>query len=547
MSIQLKIQTKPASSFTPAQSVVLQRQCACGQHTVASGECEECLQKREGTLQRAAINSASTNAVPPIVHDVLNSPGQPLDAGTRAFMEPRFGHDFSQVRVHTDARAAESARSVNALAYTVGRDVVFGTGQYAPGTGEGKRLLAHELTHVVQQNRLQNPLWTIGPSRDSDERKADHIAAKATDAQTDTQIQYLLHNMSVAPTPTGSSGVIRRASADDERKPTEAENLRKRVIESLQKNTTLTRAKIKVTPDLMVLIEPRIAKLPIRKDDRPAAVYKEFRGEPFVHGGNRSANIDKFLMDFEDIDINDVRQGHLGDCYLFAAMAAVARVNPQAIRDLIHKNDDGTYNVKLYIYDQKWQPHRTPTIIQRIKPVFPSWKESKGSAYGHSGEGEEQGDVLELWPMLIEKAYAYYRSGYDVIQEHEGRTTDVIIPLLVKGVTIHDSESHEDLKPGQEGKIAKNIAKAIEQRRAVTAATKSKSDLSKEDPQLVTGPYGTVHGNHYYVPLSVDLSKLKMDLYNPWGEEKDHLTGLPLSAFIRLFDFYTITKIPIHK
>src|SRR5690348_10689940 len=67
-------------------------------------------------------------------------------------MESRFGQDFSQVRVHTDTKAAESARAVNALAYTVGQDVVFGEGQYTPGTQEGKSLLAHELTHVVQQD-----------------------------------------------------------------------------------------------------------------------------------------------------------------------------------------------------------------------------------------------------------------------------------------------------------------------------------------------------------------------------------------------------------
>ncbi len=113
-------------------------------------ECAACREKREG-MQRVAVNSAPVNAIPPIVHDVLSSSGQPLDAQTREFMEPRFGHDFSQVRVHTDARAAESARAVNALAYTVGRDVVFGMSQYAPGTMKGKRLLAHELTHVVHQ------------------------------------------------------------------------------------------------------------------------------------------------------------------------------------------------------------------------------------------------------------------------------------------------------------------------------------------------------------------------------------------------------------
>ena len=88
---------------------------------------------------------------PPVVHEVLTESGQPLDADTRGFMESRLGHDFSRVRIHTGATAAESARAVNALAYTVGRDVVFDTGQYAPQMTGGKRLLAHELAHVVQQ------------------------------------------------------------------------------------------------------------------------------------------------------------------------------------------------------------------------------------------------------------------------------------------------------------------------------------------------------------------------------------------------------------
>jgi hypothetical protein len=81
----------------------------------------------------------------------LRGGGQPLPESSRTFFEHRFGHDFSQVRIHTDAQAAESARVVNARAFTTGQDVVFGTGQYAPGTMVGQRLLAHELTHVMQQ------------------------------------------------------------------------------------------------------------------------------------------------------------------------------------------------------------------------------------------------------------------------------------------------------------------------------------------------------------------------------------------------------------
>jgi hypothetical protein len=88
---------------------------------------------------------------PSIVHEVLRSPGQPLDPDTRAFMEPRFGWDFSKVRVHTDSLAADSAKEVKARAYTVGHDVVFAANQFSMATAEGKTLLAHELTHVVQQ------------------------------------------------------------------------------------------------------------------------------------------------------------------------------------------------------------------------------------------------------------------------------------------------------------------------------------------------------------------------------------------------------------
>ena len=130
---------------------VLQRKCAC---EGAGSDCETCAEKKEGTLQRSVGNHATPNGVPPIVHEVLSSPGSPLDAGTRAFMEPRFGHDFSDVRVHTDSLAAESARSVNALAYTVGNHIVLGAGHHSPAMNPTRRLLAHELAHVIQQRGL---------------------------------------------------------------------------------------------------------------------------------------------------------------------------------------------------------------------------------------------------------------------------------------------------------------------------------------------------------------------------------------------------------
>jgi Domain of unknown function (DUF4157) len=107
----------------------------------------------EAMMQTKEISGQTPELRPEIEDGVqaLRGGGQPLPQSARAFFEPRFNQDFSQVRIHTDQRAAESAKSVNALAYTVGRDVVFGSGQYSPETPAGQRLLAHELTHVVQQ------------------------------------------------------------------------------------------------------------------------------------------------------------------------------------------------------------------------------------------------------------------------------------------------------------------------------------------------------------------------------------------------------------
>jgi pyrrolidone-carboxylate peptidase len=121
----------------------VQRQCSCG------GQCDDCEEK---TLQRDALpGAAGMSTAPASVHNVLRGSGAPLDSGTRSFMESRFGYDFGRVRVHTDTQAAQSARSVEALAYTVGDHVVFGSGQFAPESIRGLRLLAHELAHTLQQ------------------------------------------------------------------------------------------------------------------------------------------------------------------------------------------------------------------------------------------------------------------------------------------------------------------------------------------------------------------------------------------------------------
>jgi hypothetical protein len=188
---------KPQAAYFSLGSRRLQRKCASGGLTDET--CEECRSDRlqtklmigsvndpleaeadrianrliTATPEEAAVRSETSHnlvqrgvgssepvghAPPDVVRGALGSSGQALNAATRAFFEPRLGHDFGRVRVHVDERAAASARAVGALAYTVGHDIVFDRGRYAPNSNEGRLLLAHELAHVVQQSGARTTL-----------------------------------------------------------------------------------------------------------------------------------------------------------------------------------------------------------------------------------------------------------------------------------------------------------------------------------------------------------------------------------------------------
>lgn len=185
----------PQPAHARAASPLLQRQCACNEGASrASARCPACERPKALGLQsklafsapgdhfereadqaaaqvlaggarpvltplatappqRAPVNGGTVSdaAADAAVRSTLAATGTPLDTATRGFMEQRFGHDFGRVRIHADGAAAAAARAVQARAWTLGPDIAFASGQYAPSTGEGRRLLAHELAHVVQQ------------------------------------------------------------------------------------------------------------------------------------------------------------------------------------------------------------------------------------------------------------------------------------------------------------------------------------------------------------------------------------------------------------
>src|SRR5262245_542197 len=134
--------------------VLLHRQCACGKPASAGAECAECRRQKADTHSRADPDTG-WGTLPGSVERALAGSGSPLEISVRQEMEQAFGHDFSRVRVHSEGAAEQSARDVAANAYTVGHDIVFAAGHYAPRTPTGRRLIAHELTHVVQNDGVR--------------------------------------------------------------------------------------------------------------------------------------------------------------------------------------------------------------------------------------------------------------------------------------------------------------------------------------------------------------------------------------------------------
>ena len=221
----------------PSATPLLQRRCACGGRIPGGGACDACKRTRQPLMTRLVVGAAGDRfeqeaeqmaervaagpADAPLLHAppriprlhtpgtreavvgpasvdrALSSPGQALDRGLRSQLEPHFGHDLSAVRVHTGASADDSARELNAEAYAVGHDIVFGTGRYAPHTPAGRHLLAHELTHVVQQTggqsspggRLLQRTLRVNPSHPLSARPTDRGAGRVVPTSAFTPAQ----------------------------------------------------------------------------------------------------------------------------------------------------------------------------------------------------------------------------------------------------------------------------------------------------------------------------------------------------------------------
>ena len=165
--------------LAPSPSPFVQRKCACGSGSAPCAKCGDEAKQRAQLKPENGASSVGPDSVSTQSPAANLGAGRPLDAETRAFFEPRFGYDFAGVRVHDDTAAEASAHSMHALAYTFGHQIVFRGGQYSPTTDEGRRLLGHELAHVVQQSGGASGVQTAGLGEDDYEREADSASERA--------------------------------------------------------------------------------------------------------------------------------------------------------------------------------------------------------------------------------------------------------------------------------------------------------------------------------------------------------------------------------
>ena len=381
----------------------------------------------------------------PIVGD-----GEPLSSGARRYFEPRFCQDFSNVRVHTNAAADRAASAIGARAYTHDNDIVFASGRYTPDTPSGRRLIGHELAHVVQQcagaeARTRDPQAraTLSEPTDAFEREADDSA-------------WAMENGG----PEGS--------------------------------TVANAAPLSRVGNVV---------------QREAASGGGSTSEPTEHlaGTLYAAGPDGRPL---PPSLDDLRQGALNDCFLFAAMAAIVNTEPKRIVNMI-----------------AYGPNHTYTVIFKGIGFLSSAKQTVSADFvkGKRGNVAARG---ALWPLVIEKAYAQEKGGLAELDKG-GNAGSAIDDML------NDSASSFDPREKTVDYIMGKIAKAKEKKWPMTILSPQEKDATKEKREMADS--GGLHFWHTYAIIDVDAKNNRIKLFNPWGNSHPHGDGWISVSDVRKF------------
>ncbi|MCB0640271.1 MAG: hypothetical protein KDC44_01465, partial [Phaeodactylibacter sp.] len=254
--------------------------------------------------------------------------------------------------------------------------------------------------------------------------------------------------------------------------------------------------------------EPKLHPYGDKPKKTPEYAYAPAIAELFIEGS----------LDKDEIDPNDVIQNQLGDCYFLGSIAAVARANPEAIRQLITDNKDGTYTVKLYA-DKRGRVKEDYTEITVTNAI--PLDANKKQPYAEAGQGKES---VELWVMILEKAYAKLQGGYGKIEGGFG----------TEGLGAITGQKGKNYFPNsmKTAKMVELIKEALDNKWPITAETGNVSKKAAKNTKLIK--------YHLYAPEAIDEGAQTIDLQNPWGV--DHQKGLPLKDFKRYFRWFTIIK-----
>jgi hypothetical protein len=239
--------------------------------------------------------------------------------------------------------------------------------------------------------------------------------------------------------------------------------------------------------------------------------YKDFEtGTPFVQGKG----------DENSVDPNDVKQGALGDCYLIAGMAAVARADPEAVKKCIKDNGDGTFDVTLWLRTSRYT---APRQVTRTIDAQLAVRSSGAPLY--AGTGDVADGQSELWTALIEKTVAQHKESYDLISGGN-INGDGFVYAGASEMLTGKYENYNSTDSMDEDDLLLTIIFALEDKQPIVASTRN----IKDDEKLTKAANKfNVHWNHAYAPESVDLDARTVDLQNPWGSH--HVVNLPIDQF----------------
>ena len=392
---------------------------------------------RSGMLQRKAKNLAPStqhdSSLPPLVGDVLRSPGQPLDSGTRGAMESHFGHDFGHVRIHTDRRAAESAQAVDAEAYTAGPNIVFGAGRYQPKAESGRQLLVHELTHVIQQRGVTSPPTVLGDTGDTFEDEANRA--------------------SCLPSAVGPSHFFGRAGASVQRYQIEGpydinDPVHERITEeALRKAGLLKPGQDFNDPDVWEYIrgamwndDPKgqlFDKNKTKTNDYSSGIewYNEFKAdEKKATKGTRFGPPDDLLA-----------RSHFGDLQFIHGMAASEKEAAAVSQGKVMQWAEFTY--KAAIGEIPGPTTLGAVGVTGIPELFPSAKDQTVSAlFGIANLGDVSKRAAGSLLHVIQDSYA---SGHVQREELPGGRKGRILSFHSYSGQDHDTHGHDDALQGK--------------------------------------------------------------------------------------------------